>query len=127
MDQNNFRYFLEGYLYAAIRRLRIARPVLLMDNARYHFTPLVRQYINMRDWTIMRQDPYSPDQNPCDSHGFRQLKAPLRGRRFASRAGLLNAFEEVVDGVIQNNTFSGITELPQTWQAIIDSAGHYVH
>lgn len=127
MDQYHFRSFLENYLYPAVRRLRIPHPVLLMDNARYHFTAHVRQYIDMRNWSIMNQDPYSPDEQPCDSHGFRQLKAPLRGERFETRRGLLSAFESVVDGVIQNKTFSGITELPQTWQAIIDSAGNYVH
>ena len=75
----------------------------------------------------MNQDLYSPYENPCRSHVFHQLKAPLRGRRFQQRIELLVAFETNVDGVIENKTFSGIAELPQTWEAIIDSAGDYVN
>lgn len=127
MNANRFLEFLRDNVYPAVRQKRIARPVILMDNARYHFSQVVIDYINERNWEVLNQNPYSPDQNPCDSHGFRQLKQPLRGRRFSSREALLTSFVMVVEGVTQNKTFSGIEDLPQTWQTIIDNSGHYAY
>jgi transposase len=127
MNGDRFKYFLEHYLYVAIRRKRIARPKLLMDNARYHFPPQVQDFIDSRHWVIIRQDPYSPDENPCDSHGFAQLKGPLRGRRFETRQGLIAAFDGQVDRVNENRNFRGIQELPETWRAIVAKGGDYVH
>lgn len=127
MTGERFQRFLEDNVYVMVRERRIARPILLMDNARYHFSPIVKMYMDQRKWTVLSQDPYSPDENPCDSHGFRQLKEPLRGTRFPDRVALLEAFFNVCEDVSNNDRFSGIVELPKTWQAIVDNNGDYVN
>ena len=130
MSGDRFLEFVKDYLLPAIRKERrtLTRPAILMDNARYHFASQVKEFFrSRRSWEILKQNPYSPDQNPCDSHGFRQLKSSLRGRRFAIPEGLLAEFSDAVDRVNAQKNFAGIDELPRTWQAIIDQNGNYVH
>lgn len=127
MNQQRFKDFLMDQFLAASRRNRIHNPYILMDNARYHFTDSVKTFMQEQNWKILRQDAYSPDENPCDSHGFRMLKQPLQGRRFNNRDEMIQAFEAEVINFNQRGTFSGIKKLPETWQAIIDKNGEYVH
>ncbi|GFX45607.1 hypothetical protein TNCV_176001 [Trichonephila clavipes] len=38
--------------------------------------------LQLWQWEILSNPPYSPDMNPCDFDRFSELKEPLRGRRF---------------------------------------------
>ena len=80
MTGNRFQTFLQNSLYPVIRRRHIQHPIILMDNARPHFANVVTEYMDLREWELLRQDPYSPDQQPCDYDGFARLKLSLRGR-----------------------------------------------
>ena len=126
MTGQRFLSFLEDTLRPAIRRKRIVRPTLLMDNARPHYARYVADFIVERKWSLLKQDPYSPDQQPCDSDGFERLKRPLRGTRFNSIDALITAFKGSIDEVNESESFVGISKLPETWQMIIDKKGGYV-
>jgi transposase len=121
-----FQAFLQNSLYPVIRRRHIQHPIILMDNARPHFANVVTEYMDLREWELLRQDPYSPDQQPCDYDGFARLKLPLRGRRFANRQDLIDAFDRSVIGVNEDKSFKGIERLPSTWNQIQLHGGDYV-
>jgi len=82
--------------------------------------------MDLRQWELLRQDPYSPDQQPCDYDGFARLKLPLRGRRFTNRQELIDAFDHSVIGVNRDESFKGIERLPETWNQIQLHGGDYV-
>src|ERR1700739_2696101 len=79
-----FLQFLRDTLWPAIQRKRIARPVILMDNARPHNAVTIGEFLEQRHWERLPQDPYSPDENPADIQGFKLLKKPIRGRRYSN-------------------------------------------
>ena len=60
MNGERFLAFLRNTLYPAIRQKRLVRPMILMDNARPHFARIVTEYIEERNWVILKQDPYPP-------------------------------------------------------------------
>lgn len=127
MNGERFLAFLRNTLYPAIRRKKLVRPLILMDNARPHFARIVKEYIEERNWVILKQDPYSPDENPCDYDGFGRIKNRLRGTRYPDRQALINAFTQEVEALNGNRSFTGIASLPATWQSIITAEGNYVH
>lgn len=114
MNGDRFLNFLTTFVWPVVRDKRIVRPILLMDNARYHFTQPVKDFLRARKWEVLKQSPYSPDQNPLDSHFFAQVKNPLRGRRFATTDLLKVEFERIAGQISEAWSFSGIDDLPAT-------------
>jgi histone-lysine N-methyltransferase SETMAR len=52
---------------------------------------------------ILLYPPYSPDLASSDFHLFPKLKTKLRGRRFGSNEGVMEAFNEFFE--VQNREF----------------------
>lgn len=127
MNGERFLAFLRNTLYPVIRQKKLVRPIILMDNARSHFARIVKEYISERNWVTLKQDPYSPDENPCGYDGFGRIKNGLRGTRYPDRQSLINAFTQEVEALNGNASFTGIASLPKTWQSIITAEGNYVH
>ena len=125
MNSTLFVTFLQDYVKPNIRRLRIQRPLILMDNARPHKAHIVTEFIATTNWEVLKQDPYSPDEQPCDIDAFNRLKLRLRGRRLNTPQELISAFDDVVTE-LNNNAFTGITHLETTWLEIIENNGDYV-
>jgi len=121
-----FRDFLRDWVYPAIRNHRIARPALLFDNARPHHHRLVREYIESQNWRTIHQDPYSPDENPCDYDGIERLKRYLRGRQFNTILQLTDAVVTCVNAINRDRSIRGILDYRRQMQRIIDCNGGYV-
>lgn len=122
-----FRSFLNETLYPEIRRRRLARPAILMDNAPAHRSHVVQDYIRQRRWTLIRQDPYSPDENPCDYDGIERIKRLMRGRHFSNIIQLTDAVITSVNAINRNRNFQGILNYRTQMQRIIDCDGDYVN
>lgn len=125
MNAERFLRFLNDRVLPRVAELDISEPIVLMDNARYHWTPLIQSFFSTHLWERLEQSPYSPDQQPCDSHGFRDLKRRIAGRRFASRQELIDAVVAHINEICEQRSFEGIYALPDAWTRIVDNNGDY--
>ena len=58
--------------------------ILQHDNAPAYTSMLVREFLVKNKTVIMPQPPYSPDLAHADCFLFPKLKAPMKGKRFAT-------------------------------------------
>lgn len=70
-------------------------------------------------WSILPHAPYSPDTNPCDFNCFGPLKLRLKDYRYSNNDRLLHAIRDAIHWGNQNQTFNGVSKLPEVWQAVI--------
>jgi histone-lysine N-methyltransferase SETMAR len=126
MNAAEFRRFLEDVVKPYVRRKRIRRPIILIDNVRLHFVPEVMEFIEQENWEILPHPPYSPDLNPCEFDVFHRIKRPLKGRRFENPQELRRESERVIEQINQNHTLIGIANIDGRWQEIIDEEGNYL-
>lgn len=78
-------------------------------------------------WTVIRQDPYSPDENPCDYDGIERIKRLLRGMHFSTITRLTDAVNSAVTVVNRDRTFQGILNYRTQMNRIVDCGGDYVN
>ena len=101
--------------------------ILLHDNARPHVVRVVKTYLETLKWEALPQIlprlPYSPDVAPSDYHMFRSMD--LAEQHFRS-------YEDVkkwIDSWIASNDEQffrrGIRTLPERWEEVVASDGHY--
>ncbi len=57
MNGSLFLTFLQNVLKPVIDRRRIRNPIILMDNARVHFTENVQTYIREQHWMVLPHPP----------------------------------------------------------------------
>jgi hypothetical protein len=74
----------------------------------------------------LKHPPYNPDLNPCDFDGIARIKRPLKGIRFTSEAGLVAAYNTVIDEINRNQSATGIQHLPKRWVEVIQRQGDYI-
>ena len=126
INAEQFLIFLRDTLWPAVQENRIRRAIILMDNARPHFSPEISDFMRLRRWEHLEHPAYSPDMNPCDFDGNIKIKRPLKGRRFANENELIEALRESIIGVSKSRDFKGITNLPKQWNKIMREGGDYV-
>ena len=126
VDNNVYLEFLRDVVARAVRQYRIRRPCILHDNARPHKHQNVKAFFRRHRWEELKHPPYSPDLNPCDFNGIARIKRPNKGRRFNDEAGLVAAYEAVIEEINQNETATGIQHLPQRWEQVIQTGGEYI-
>ena len=71
-------------------------------------------------WETLKYPAYSPDLNPCDFDLFPELKKPLRGIRFEDLDELKVAVAREVRRIFSGCLATGIGDLPNRWNAVID-------
>ncbi|CAH1993888.1 unnamed protein product [Acanthoscelides obtectus] len=72
------------------------RTILHQDNASSHTAQKTRQYLTEENVELLNHPPYSPDLSPNDSFTFPKIKNRLRGQRFQSPKGAVDAFKNAV-------------------------------
>ena len=74
----------------------------------------------------MPHPPYSTDLAPSDYHLFRLLQNHLNGKTFDSNEAVKNEFIQFFAS--KNQTFygSGIMNLKEIWQKVIEQNGQYI-
>ena len=126
VNGDQFLIFLRDTLWPTVRENRIYRSIILMDNARPHFSPEINDFMRLRRWERLEHPAYSPDMNPCDFDGIMRIKCPLKARRFANESELIEALRESIIEVSESRDFKGITNLPKQWNKIMTENGDYV-
>lgn len=99
---------------------------MLMDHAKAHETAEIRRLFSRHGWQRLVQDPFSPDQNPCRSHGSIALMGLLEDNLFESKEKAIRAFKVEAEHIKIFSNFRGIADLPETWRQILANEGDFV-
>ena len=73
------------------------------DNATAHTDMQTREFLEHRNIQLVGHPPYSPDLAPCDFFLFPTVKSKLRGRNFNSAEDAVNAYQEEVMNLTEND------------------------
>jgi histone-lysine N-methyltransferase SETMAR len=127
-----------GQYYADILRqlrqaIKLKRPgmltrgvLLLHDNAPVHKSKLAQAALRECGFEQLDHPPYSPDLAPSDYYLFRQLKLPLRGRRFSDDSELKDAVEQWFSDQPSSFFYRGLESLKTKWDKCISIKGDYI-
>ena len=107
--------------------LRHRRNVVFhMDNARPHVALATKEKLKDFGWEVLQHPPYSPDIAPSDFHLSRSLQNHLDLRLFNSTDEIKKVLNVFLEEKQQSFYESGIMDLPQRWQQIIEQKGKYI-
>ncbi|CAH1997479.1 unnamed protein product [Acanthoscelides obtectus] len=77
-----------------LRKINPERRIILhQDNASSHTAQKTRQYLTEENVELLDHPPYRPDVSPNDLFTFPKIKNRLRGQRFQSPEGAVDAFK----------------------------------
>lgn len=99
---------------------------LLHDNAPAHSAHVSLQTAHNCGYEILPHPAYSPDLAPSDFFLFRELKKPLRGKRFDDNNEVIRKVEGWFSG--QNGDFysRGLKQVKHRWEKCVHIRGDYV-
>ena len=100
--------------------------VFHQDNAKPHKAKMTIDKIRGMGWEVIPHPPYSPDIAPSDYYLFRSLQHFLSGKKFDSRDVIHSAIGQFFVSKTPEFYRSGIEDLPNRWQMIIDKGGKYL-
>jgi len=98
--------------------------ILLHDNARSHVAP-VKTYLETLKWEVLSHPPYSPDIAPSDYHLFRLMTHGLSEQHFTSYEDIKNCIDDWITSKDEAFFRRGIYMLPERWEKVVASDGHY--
>jgi histone-lysine N-methyltransferase SETMAR len=75
---------------------------------------------------ILPHPRYSPDLVPSDFYLFPKLKIKLRGRRFGSNEGIIEAVNEFIEDQNREFYFEGLNMSQHRWANCIVIEGDYI-
>ena len=64
--------------------------------------------------------------SPCDFDLIPKMKEPLRGIRFRTVAGILQAVDRSIRTINTTGAAKGILRLTHRWQRVVHNAGDYI-
>ena len=96
------------------------------DNDRPHTSLVTRKKLLELGWEVMPHLPYSPDLAPSDYYLFRSLQSHLNGKTFDSNEAVKNELIQFFASKNQTSYESGIIELTERWQKVIEQNGQYI-
>ena len=102
------------------------RPILLHDNAKPHKSKLVTDFLKEKNISTWFHPPYSPDISPLDFNCFHPLKRQLKGKKFSNWDEFISALNNTVVELNRRNMVTGVQQLPQRWQRVIEQEGTYI-
>ena len=99
--------------------------ILLHDNARPHVAAPVKTYLETLKWEVLSHWPYSLDIAPSDYHLFRSMTHGPSEQHFTSYEDTKNWID--IDDWIASKAFfrRDINMLPERWEKVVASDGHY--
>lgn len=117
-------------VYEALSKLRPSilnrrKVILHMDNARPHTAVLTKSKIKQLRLDILNHPPYSPDISPSDYHLFRSMQNSLNGCKFKTSEEVYSHVTKFFESKSEDFYRSGIFDLKERWQRIIDTNGDY--
>ena len=98
--------------------------ILLHDNDRPHVAVPVKTYLETLKWKILPHPPYSPDIAPSDYHLFRSTHS-LSEQYFTSYEDTKNCIDDWIVSKDEASFRRGIHMLPERWEKVMASDGHY--
>jgi len=108
------------------------RPLLLQawqnyspDNARLHVAAPVKTYLETLKWEVLPHPPGSPDIAPSDYHLFRSTHG-LSEQHFTSYEDTKNCIDDWIASKDEAFFRRSIHMLPERWEKIVASDGHYI-
>jgi histone-lysine N-methyltransferase SETMAR len=126
VDSIAYLNFLEHRVLPEVNRKKMAKPIILHDNARPHKHRIIKKFFQEKRWEELEHPPYSPDMSPPDMHGIHIIKEPNKGKQFQSQDELIRDYESTIRDINQNQQSLGITMLPDRWRAIHLAREKYV-
>lgn len=109
------------------RRGMLSKGVLLLhDNAPAHTAHQTAQVAETCGYKILPHPPYSPDLAPSDFFLFREMKKPLRGRRFADNDDVIREVEGWFLGQPGDFYSGGLRQVKRRWEKCVALGGDYV-
>jgi histone-lysine N-methyltransferase SETMAR len=109
------------------RRGKLTRGVLLLhDNAPSHTSRIAKAAVAENKFQELNHPPYSPDLAPSDFFLFRNMKKPLRGRRFQTDEEVKAAVIEWFEGQEKPFFENGLKSLKSKWEKCVEVAGDYI-
>ena len=70
--------------------------------------------------------PFSPDPLPQEFDGFSGIERPNKGNRFTNFNQLKSSYECVINELMIKNSFTGIDDLPERWESVVQALGDYI-
>ena len=126
VDSGVYLKFLERRVLPEVTRKKMAKPIILHDNARPHKHRIVREFLQENRWEELEHPPYSPDMSPPDMDGIYRIKAPNKGKQFQSQYELKRDYEATIRDINQKHASLDISILPDHWRAIALTRGNYI-
>lgn len=109
------------------RRGMLSKGVLLLhDNAPAHSAHKTVQVAQRCGYQILPHPPYSPDLAPSDFFLFREMKKPLRGRRFIDNNDVIREVEGWFSGKKGEFYSGGLKQVKGRWEKCVVLGGDYV-
>lgn len=99
--------------------------ILLHDNARPHVARVVKTYLETLKWEVLPHPPYSPDVAPSDYHLFRSMAHDLAEQHFRSYEDVKKWIDSWIASKDEQFFRRGIRTLPERWEKVVASDGHY--
>ena len=99
--------------------------ILLHDNARSHVAAPVKTYLETLKWEILPHPSYSPDIASSDYYLFRSMTHGLSEQHFTSREDTKNCIDDWIASKDEAFFRRGIHMLPERWEKVVASDGHY--
>jgi len=99
--------------------------ILLHDNARPHVAAPVKTYLETLKWEVLPYPPYSPDIASSDYHLFRSMTHGLSEQYFTSYEDTKNCIDDWIASKDEAFFRRGTNMLPERWEKVVASDGHY--
>ena len=99
--------------------------ILLHDNARPHVARVVKTCLETLKWKVLPHLPYPPDVAPSDYHLFRSMAHDLAEQHFRSYEDVKKWIDSWIASKDEQFFRRGIRTLPERWEKVVASDGHY--
>lgn len=111
---------------AELRKTNPKRRIILhQDNASSHTARKTIEFLTQQNVELLDHPPYSPDLSPNDFFTFPKIKDGLRGHRFQSSEGAVDAFKNAILTVPTNEWNNCFQNWFERMQKCINLRGEY--
>lgn len=97
------------------------------NNELFHTSSIVRQKIIQFNWQVLPHPEHSPDLSPTDYYLLPHIKNFLNDKTFVSIQEMQNNLEQFIGGKSKDFYETGIMQLPERWQKVLDQNGQYIN